>query len=101
IDAALGAAGDELATSPTRSRRNRGVIILLSDGAHNGPAAEVLAAAAAVAPLTSAIYAIGLGSDVDADLLRAVAGPGRYYFAPNEEALADVYDAIAVRIPCR
>ncbi len=101
IDAALRAAGSELAFSPTRNARNRGVIILLSDGAHNGPAAEVFAAAQEVAPLASAIYAIGLGSDVDANLLRTVAGPGRYYFAPDEEALADVYRTIAVRIPCR
>jgi Ca-activated chloride channel family protein len=101
IDRALTAAEIELRYGSGRNPANRGVVVLMSDGAHNGAPDDVLAAANNLRPHTSAIYAIGLGADVDAGLLRRVASPGAYYFAPSTDELRGVYREIAVRIPCR
>jgi Mg-chelatase subunit ChlD len=101
IDHALAAAESELLYGSGRDPANRGVVILLSDGAHNGTPQEVISAADSLRPNTSAIYAIGLGADVDAPLLEEIASPGGYYFAPSTDQLREVYRAIAVRIPCR
>jgi len=99
IDRALRAAMFEL-LSPRRKARNRGVVVLLSDGAHNGLPQDVLRASDDVRRIDATIYAIGLGADADGALLSAVAGPGRYYFAPEPEYLREIYEQIAVVIPC-
>jgi hypothetical protein len=87
--------------SPGRNPRNVGVVVLLSDGAHNGPAEDVLLAARALRSSVARIFAVGLGTDADAALLRSVADAGYYYFAPDAAELRSIYEAIAVRIPCR
>ncbi|MFQ5459688.1 MAG: hypothetical protein ACE5EL_02725, partial [Anaerolineae bacterium] len=48
------------------------------------------------------IDAVGLGPDVDAALLAAVAGsPDRYHPAPDAEDLADLFAALAREaLPC-
>ena len=47
------------------------------------------------------IFSIGLGADVEADALAAIASrSGYFYRAPDAEALADIYRAIAETIPC-
>jgi len=47
------------------------------------------------------LFTIGLGSDVEIDALSAMASrPEWYYPAPDAEALADIYDQIAVALPC-
>jgi Mg-chelatase subunit ChlD len=99
IDLALQAAAQEL-VSPRHIVANRRVIVLLSDGAQNGPAADVLRAAADAKAIGAIIYAIGLGTDADRTLLADVADPGRYYFAPTSDQLAVIYRQIAVTIPC-
>jgi Mg-chelatase subunit ChlD len=101
IDRALAGAEWELTFGTGRDPTNRGVVVLLSDGAHNGPTADVLTAAASLARHSSSTYAIGLGGDVDEVLLRAVASPGGYYRAPGPDELRGIYETIAVRLPCR
>ncbi|MFN2115150.1 MAG: VWA domain-containing protein, partial [Anaerolineae bacterium] len=47
------------------------------------------------------LVTIGLGSDVDDELLESIATEPRYYFkAPNAEDLVAIYREIAVVIPC-
>ncbi len=100
IDRALGAAVTEL-LGPRRKSGNQGVIVLLSDGAHNGDEAELRRAAAEARSLGSLIYAVGLGEDVDMGQLQRIAGPERSYFARDGEALEAIYRQIAAGIPCR
>jgi Mg-chelatase subunit ChlD len=100
IDLGLSAALSEL-RSARRAPANRGVVVLLSDGDHIGDRADVLDVAADLRALDALVYAIGLGEDADGELLSAVAGaPGRYFYAPDERALAEIYRSIAVTIPC-
>jgi Mg-chelatase subunit ChlD len=100
IDRALRAAVNELRGSRHRAG-NRQVIILLSDGRHNGDPADVRAAAAEARAGRVVIYTIGLGTDADAQLLTDIAGAGRYYPAPDAGTLTSIYRAIATVIPCR
>lgn len=101
IDRALWAATGEL-RGPRRNPANRGVIVLLSDGGHAGAAADVVDLADEARAMGATLYAIGLGDDADADLLRAVAGsPRRYYHAPTDAQLQQIYAEIAAAIPCR
>lgn len=101
IDVALYAAAAELA-GPGRRPESRPVIVLLTDGqATESSAAAVVAAATAAREAGATTFAIGVGPDVDASLLREVAGSAaRYHPAPDAEALAEVYRQIADRIPC-
>lgn len=100
IDRALRAAINEL-RGPRHDPANRSVIVLLSDGQHNGDPADVLAAAADARADRMVVYAIGLGNDVDTALLTQVAGPGRYFPATSPTLLKAIYRAIAGVIPCR
>ncbi len=101
IDLALSAATDEL-TGPRQVDGHTPVLILLTDGRQAGapqPTAESAAQTAREAGIT--IYTIGIGSDVDPDLLRTIAGdPERYYAAPSTEDLVRIYRDIAGVMPC-
>jgi hypothetical protein len=102
IDLALEAARDEL-TGLSRRPANNPVLILLTDGLPTGTTPEAVRAAAdhghAAGILT---FAIGLGEDVDADLLRAIASrPDWYYPAPDTSDLVGIYAQIAYQIPCK
>ncbi len=99
IDRALLAAVQEF-LSVRRRPRNRPVVVLLSDGAHNGYRSDVIAAAASVRSVGATIYAIGLGPDADEELLRGVSGNDNYYFAPGPSDLEAIYREIAVALPC-
>ena len=47
------------------------------------------------------IFTIGIGEDVDPDLLRSIAGnPDRYYAAPSTDDLMRIYREIAGDLPC-
>lgn len=101
IDLGLAAATDELA-GPRARPDATAVIVLLTDG-RPAPGTEnalrLAAERAGSAGVT--VFAIGLGRDVDADLLAAVAGdPTRYYFAPDAAELRDIYRRIAGGLPC-
>jgi Mg-chelatase subunit ChlD len=100
IDAALSASAGELVFGPRRRHENRPVIVLLTDGGQGGPASDALAAADRVKGLGVTVYAIGLGQDEDADLLRAVASSGAYRHAPGPADLVEIYRGIAASLPC-
>ena len=101
IDQALWEAG-RLLRGAARDARNRAVVVLMTDGGHAGRRADALDVASEVRGMPATIYAIGLGGDADRELLTEVAGhPGRYYYAPTERDLAEIYRQIAVSIPCR
>ncbi len=100
IDVALLAATGEL-LSGRRRPQNRAVIVLLSDGAHNGDPADVLTRAAEARRLGASLYAIGLGADADRALLEQVAGRERTYYAADGAALEAIYREVAAAIPCR
>ncbi len=101
IDLGLDLARDVL-TSPARLPRNRPVILLLTDGRPSfDDEAGTLAAASRVRSAGIALYAIGLGADVNPALLEALAGsPDRYFAAPEADALAALYRRLAQLIPC-
>jgi Mg-chelatase subunit ChlD len=87
------------------------VIILLTDGlpsqvppAEDGSVATtVLRAAQAAKDAGVTVYTIGVGlpADIDAGLLTAAATSARhYYFTPDPEALAGIYEQIAYSFGC-
>lgn len=103
IDLGLSAADEALAASDRAQAKP--VVILLTDGLQNNPAKpgneDVLMAAAGLKGRGALIYSIGLGQDIDADLLRAVASsPERYYPSPTAEQLAEIYRQITEQLPC-
>ncbi len=79
-------------------------VILLSDGlqsAAEAPNAAVLAQADRLKAAGTLVHAIGLGDEVDRELLRAVASaPDRYHESPTAADLAAIYGAISVRLGC-
>ncbi len=78
-------------------------IILLTDGRQaDNDAAAVLTQAKAAATAGVTVFTIALGDDADRDLLRIVAGrDSRFFDAPSEQALAEIYRSIARSIPCQ
>jgi Mg-chelatase subunit ChlD len=87
------------------------VVILLTDGlpsqvppAEDGSVATtVLRAAQAAKDAGVTVYTIGIGlpADIDATLLTAAATSARhYYFTPDPEALAGIYEQIAYSFGC-
>jgi Mg-chelatase subunit ChlD len=99
IAAGLDVAVQEL-LGPRRRSDAKPIIVLLTDGFPfvNTRLATVAAGdAARYAGVT--VYAIGLGAEVDHNLLRLVARtPQHYFIAPTAVELADVYRQIARRI---
>jgi Ca-activated chloride channel family protein len=79
------------------------VLVLLTDGRPDGGThQQVLTMAELARDLGVVVYTIGLGEDVDAELLKEVAGQhDRYFPAPTAADLARIYGAVAKRIPCR
>jgi Mg-chelatase subunit ChlD len=81
-------------------------VLLITDGRPTRSSeADVLAAARALRERGVALFAVGLGFDVNPDLLRRVAGaPGRYHESPQAEGLRDalrsIYAQIAYVVPC-
>jgi Mg-chelatase subunit ChlD len=98
---AVDVAATEVA-SERHSADNTPVLILLTDGKSNPrPASEAVARAAEAKRAGIAIFAIGLGSELDDAALEAIASkPDHYYRAPTADQLNDVYRQIAVTIPC-
>jgi Mg-chelatase subunit ChlD len=99
IDTGLHAAADVL-ESEARSDAQRAVI-LLTDGRHNLEPVGVLRAADRLKSAGVLLFAIGLGSDIDRDLLRESATvPEYYYEAPEADELEAIYQEIADWLPC-
>jgi hypothetical protein len=101
IDRGIAVARDELA-SPRRRTGNVPVMIVLTDGLNNPVPVDVAVAEAARAKDAGVVmFTVGLGQDVDAPALAAMASRPEYaYLAPDAEALAGIYRTIAVTIPC-
>lgn len=97
---------------PERNPENTPVMVLLTDGLPNrvptpSPAGSqedtVLAVATRAKAAGVRLYTIGLGqpTDIDAGLLSAMASaPDMFYYAPDGEALAEIYAQIAYTIGC-
>lgn len=80
------------------------VVILLTDGLQNverAPNSAVLAQGDALKARGALVYTIGLGNEIDADLLGLVAtSPDRFYRSPTTDDLAAIYAQISERITC-
>ena len=101
LPCAIDVAVDEL-RSDRRNSDNTPVLILLTDGKSNPrPASEAEGRAAEAKQRGVIIFTIGLGDDLDFEALAHIASkPDYYYHAPDAEELSDIYEAIAVEIPC-
>jgi Mg-chelatase subunit ChlD/DNA-binding beta-propeller fold protein YncE len=100
INLGLALAIEELASARHRPE-NTSTLILLTDGIHTGDPTPSLELAAAARAAGSRIYAVGLGADVDAAFLEAVAGgTERLYLAPGPDDLVAIYAQIAGTLPC-
>jgi Mg-chelatase subunit ChlD len=68
------------------------VIVLLTDGEQTEGQADPLETAADLRARGMQLYTVGLGSLIDADALRAMAGdPARYFEAPTPDELFPIY----------
>ncbi|MFN2115361.1 MAG: VWA domain-containing protein [Anaerolineae bacterium] len=84
----------ELATNGTPG--NQPVMILLSDGNPNVEADQTEPEANAAKAAGTRVFTIGLGSDVDPDLMtRLASSPADYFFAPDAGKLDAIYQQIA------
>ncbi len=101
LDLGLEAARGQLA-GPARRPWNVPVVVLLTDGRPSGASPEqVVAVAERLRAPGTVVFAIGLGQDVDPDLLgRVTADAGRVYLAPDGDDLEGIYRLVAGAIPC-
>jgi Mg-chelatase subunit ChlD len=97
VDAAIGIL-DAAGHRPDR----RALIVLLTDGRSNPrPASEAVARAAAAKAAGVAVFTIGLGSDLDAAALEAIASsPKSFYRTSDAASLEAIYRDIARDLPC-
>lgn len=98
---AVETAAAELA-SPRRIAGHTPAVVLLTDGRANPrPAAEAVAAAETAKAGGIIFFTVGLGDDVDAEALEAIAAPGgRFFRTADSRGLADICAEVAVAIPC-
>jgi hypothetical protein len=102
MDLALVVSREEL-VGPRHIAGYEQVVILLTDGIPAGVTeAVVLAEAEATKAAGITIYTVGLGEDVNAGLLEAMASsPDLYYEAPSTTDLDEIYSQIANAIQCQ
>jgi Mg-chelatase subunit ChlD len=99
IDLGLAKAA-ELVADQARSEAALAVI-LLTDGLHAGDVADVIEAADTLKRSKSWVFTIGLGSEVDEAMLRAIASsPERYLHSPTAAELRALYARILLQIDC-
>jgi Mg-chelatase subunit ChlD len=99
INFALTSALGEL-TKPAHRAGNTRVVVLMTDGQHEGTPDEVRSAANAVKAAGIALVTVGIGA-ADPALLREIASsPALVFFSPDAEGLAEIYRRIADVIPC-
>ena len=101
IIAGIAQAQSELTSTRHNAAASR-VIILLSDGQPNvGTPLETIQAAASAKQVGIHIITIGLGSQLDENLMRSLATQGTdYYHAPNPSDLLEIYQTIAQGLRC-
>lgn len=91
----------EIMTGPGRRAGNSAAMVLLTDGRHEGEASAVSDAADRLKAAGVNVHTVGLGEDVDSDLLSSVATEAAYYhYAPDAEGLEDIYRRIAAVVAC-
>jgi Mg-chelatase subunit ChlD len=101
IDRGIAVAAAELASTRRRGD-NVPVMVVLTDGRNNPvPVEEAVSEAARAKAAGNILFTVGLGPDVEAAALAAMASrPDYAYLTPDAAALAGIYEAIAVTIPC-
>ncbi len=97
--------GLELAIAELQSQRriadNAPAIVLLTDGRQDQEPGRVLTLAAQARGQGFAVFAIGLGGDVDRGFLVQIAGSaGRTFLAPSTAELSRIYEQVAGEVPC-
>lgn len=101
LDLGIRAGGEALAGS-ARDERNSAAMIVLTDGRANPvPVEEAARVAEAVKAAGVRLYTVGLGDEVEADALRAMASaPSLYRAAPDGDDLSAVYADVTEEIAC-
>jgi hypothetical protein len=99
IDLGLAEAGRALMAARPTARR---ALVLLTDGLQGGPESAVLEEAARIkASGQVLLFTIGLGEDIDASMLAAVASTPAFFLAsPDAADLASLYQQILAAIDC-
>jgi uncharacterized protein YegL len=93
--------GREALSGPDRRRDARRVILLLTDGRSTTPAFDAIAQADQAKAGGIEIFAVGLGGEVDAPMLAAIASsPTHYYAAAGRAEVVAVFGAITRREHC-
>lgn len=101
LDQGLTLATEQLLGEQRRGM-TRGVILLLSDGrAHEAAPADAVAAADRARRLKLEVYTVGLGQEVDANTLAAIAdSPVRYQAAADRDAALRAFRRLAGWMDC-
>ena len=102
LDLAVAAGADALADGTRRRSSNLPVLVLLTDGRANPVPIEAAVQQAVLAKAAGiTLFTIGLGEDIDAEGLAAMANtPSGFLRAPDAEDLAGAYAEVARSIPC-
>jgi len=102
LDRAVAVGAQALSDVSRRRPGNLPVLVLLTDGRANPVPVDVAITEAATAKAAGVtLFTIGLGDDLDADALAAMAStPAGFLRAPDAEDLAAVYAQVARSIPC-
>lgn len=101
IDLALSEAHAVLRAVPARPGHARAVVLLTDGRPTSTGESDVRAAASAARGDGIVLYTVGLGHDVNADLLRDVAAEsGRYYAASDAVTLETIYRRLANTVLC-
>ena len=102
LDRAVAVGAQALADATRRRPGNLPLLVLLTDGRANPVPVDVAIAEAAAAKAAGVtLFTIGLGDDLDAEALAAMAStPAGFLRAPDAEDLAAVYAQVALSIPC-
>jgi Ca-activated chloride channel family protein len=101
LDLGVEAAHRELVSARSRSVATA-VMVILTDGVPNPvPGSVALEKAAAAKQAAIKLFTVGLGSDADGALLRAMASvPEWYYVAPSADDLMAIYAGLPEYVPC-
>jgi len=102
LDRAVAVGAEALADTSRRRAGNVPVLVLLTDGRANPvPVDAAVAEAAAAKAAGVTLFTIGLGEEIDAEALAAMAStPSGFLSAPDAEDLAAAYTQVARSIPC-
>jgi len=102
LDRAVAVGAQALSDVSRRRPGNLPVLVLLTDGRANPVPVDVAVAEAAASKAAGVtLFTIGLGDDLDAEALAAMAStPDGFLRAPDAEDLAAVYAQVARSIPC-